>query len=583
MKTQSVFVCLGWWLVSLGAIGCSGYRPLRLELSYPVPCASPQSQPVVFDCIQIRLCDPSGRECAKLVQEGGDHAAGTEVLLVRGGAGFVRIDAKLESDREYVVEVIALKGREALAVGRALLRERAQGRIWLHPTKEWRCLPFDNEWMFRAFHSGVVLPDGNALVIGGLRWPPANPLDPNPIGRGPEFAELVPAEHSVLLYDAKERRLYKVTARGSIELLERAFFEARWVGRDPNGRERIWLLGGAGRGSKFCFRYADPQLARAVATTSPDCASGALSAPVAALAEILLDPRERAAEVRALSGEAREITLEPLASRLGFGLPPMSSEFDALLGASRGSSGVVSQVGAISVNESGPDITLGPTLTMRRGATINRFGNVVTVFGAADGGGQAIHMYERNGRNWMALTPRLPDLVATSFHKAYAFRWEGSSQQWLWLIVGGVAPVDVPPLRLLRWDPTRNELGVEALGGELPSMPRVHQASLQFDHDGKQGVVVTGGLWMRAAPSLQVDVTNEGFWVEVVRGKVANALPPMSSPRFGHSILWLPDGELWVMGGVEFRMEMGVPVLRLVDRAESLGWMPGWPTPTSCE
>lgn len=256
----------------LGLLGCSsGNRgSLILELASTDDCTvQTEAFPADWECLRIQICrsaplsgTDAGRprdagpgtdagaivgdpNCVELATSDGDHTMPARELIVER-AGLVSFDARLEAGVDYDVIVTAYEGEaggvaSAAAVGRSYRARFGETltRVRLYRYDRTSCAGRRTDGeppLPRALGVAVPLPSGNVLFLGGVSGSNVSAT---------RLEAIAPFQRQAEVYDAEDGRFYDVSITGDEGTgLARALFDARFVGRDADGRALVRAYGG---------------------------------------------------------------------------------------------------------------------------------------------------------------------------------------------------------------------------------------------------------------------------------------------------------------------------------------------------
>ncbi|MFN7699134.1 MAG: hypothetical protein ACK5U8_14635 [Deltaproteobacteria bacterium] len=586
--------CSRWMLVALlGASaalegGCTdgGRRSaLRFEAA-PASGAGCGASPAPLrvHCAQLTLCengDPS--TCVALAPVGGPYPepadSGMQSILVPAVGGSFRFDARVDPSRTYDVDVVAYglpndEGRsDVVGVGHTS-RVRFDGSpatVWLYPTDGWTCPGNTSTRLRRAFHQSVALSNGDALILGGIAFESSVSLLANPT------VALVPADESALVFDARTEEIVRVVVSGDASLLQRAFFEARWLDRTTDGKERVRLFGGVTGNTRAEFTLLSGRIPVNILADGFVPAQGVT---------VLYDPVARTLEIES-PGSSFETIVETSVDAVPQAETPRPTHV-VLVGAESSQPQFVTQVGRVPAGMA----EFGSTLTSpRRGATLTPVPGGWLVIGGniadAEPGLSARSVVLIRASDGEASPLLVPfEIVPSVLHTA-------SVVNGLVVIAGGLrisgnglaspvpgAPPQAPQpvLRAVRMTPAGDALELVSISGAA-SVPELIYHTSTRDESGR--VIVVGGSTrmmgsqFHAASSVYAVATDE---------IAVQMLPSLRTGRFAHSAVLLTGGRLLVTGGLRRGADMGESSssLYMVEEPELLVVRPA-DGPVSCE
>jgi hypothetical protein len=262
-----------WLLLASLLVACSSAPrgAIELELAPATSCGQAREViPAPWECIRLQVCPvadgapadagmprdggardagPSGSGCALITVPGGDPTNATDELVVMRLA-LSSFDAELDPERSYQVVATAYGATgEAVAIGRTAASRPLDGtlRVRLHRFGESSCAGVNEPARdgsllaaHRALGAAIALPSGDVLFFGGFTG------DAVPRQRLTADSRFQPA---VDLYDLAASRFRPVSvvdtaSPDALPGFRRVLFEARWIGTDESGRDRIRVFGG---------------------------------------------------------------------------------------------------------------------------------------------------------------------------------------------------------------------------------------------------------------------------------------------------------------------------------------------------
>lgn len=521
----------------------------------------------------------------RILRPGDDHANDrrTELRFSRSGSdNQIQFDLELEQRADHDIEVRAYAGGVPYASGRLSFVRAGEPllRVRLEPYGRWTCagpgadggLP-----VARALHRAVALPNGDALIVGGVTGEGVQPLA---VDGGALLQRIVE------VYDASESRFHRIDVRdldGSSGI-GAVFHDAYFLETTGDGRYRVRVIGGFTSldqpGVRFdalqgLTQYSSPILpaARAEVRDSID---------------LLYDPQARTMEVSLVDpGVVRRAGMnavsEPDANGLavvalglldggGTGLRPMPM--------------LSGQWYSLPMRVT-PSATAMPLLAPRFGHTASRMNEAsVLIWGGNVTMTSADEVSRRAGEMLGAGAGVIPSHAsgrppATAFHTATPIAGgvliAGGMEVTPGEGSGGVSTTpSSQPLTVLSLDPGGQVIGTPvAMAPETWTTPIFHAATALPD----ESVILVGGAirWMppgAAGPS-HLWATDQVIRVfrDGVGTYVATSLARMMGPRWGHTVTPLPGGRVLVVGG--FVREEDIPgddfwPLRAISSAEIL-------------
>jgi hypothetical protein len=500
--------------------------------------------------------------------EGGDD--GMQSILVPAVGGSIRFDARVDPARAYDLDVLAYgpagpDGTSAVVGVGHTSRVRFDGSaatVWLYPTDGWTCPGNTPTRLRRAFHQSVALSNGDVLILGGIAFEPG----PSglPIAGVSPTVSLVPAAQSAFVFDARTEELVPVVAvTGDASVLQRAFFEARWIERSAvDGKERVRLFGGVGGASRAELTLAPGRLPVNVQL------DGAVPAPTAT---ILYDPATRTLEVEAVAPMSFETVVETSTDPRPDAATPRLTH-TVLLGGDSSEPQFVTQLARVPALAGFGSTLVSPrrggTLTPVPGGWLVVGGNIADAEPALTEE-RAVLLGATDGR---PRTLRVPaEVVASAVHTA-------SVADGVVVLVGGLtisglgpsSPVLAsspgPVLRAVRMSPAGDALEWVPLTGSDPERERLYHTSTRDETDR---ILVVGGSTREGTS--QFHAVSSAYAVDVESMSV-QSLPDLHTPRFGHSAVLLAGGRLLVTGGLRRGAGAGESTssLYMVDQPELL-------------
>jgi hypothetical protein len=513
------------------------------SLRFEIAPACGGAATVQIGCVEVEVCesdDPG--QCVAVAPVGGPYPApeedGVTSVLVPVVGGSLRFDVRANVGTLYDIDVVAFGessgGRSApVAAGHAtrVSLDGGSSTVRLYPTDAWTCPEEDAALTLRrAFHQSVALSNGDALIVGGITF--ERTTAGLTLVAGTPTAGLVPGPESVLVYDAREERLYPVTVSdGDAELLARVMFHARWIERTtPDARERVRLYGGSST-NQFPVRVSDA------------------GAEPAQTIDLLYDPATRSLEIQSRTGSL-ETVIESERSPLPGARVTM---FGALVGNVTSSPEIVTAFGTAA--ESVSEVMALPS--PRRGATLTRFGaRGFVVYGGnttqmePDQSAERALLLASTGAMQSVVLP--PSLATSALHTASVIDDDTV------LFVGGlalngltiVAPT-APVVRAYELAASGGALNeVPLTGSGEPATERILHSATAYRAPGatRSSVVVIGGS--TRSGSSQFQPLDSAYLVDLDATTQIQALPPLDTGRFAHSSVLLRGGRVLVTGGL---------------------------------
>ncbi|GAB4206242.1 MAG: hypothetical protein OHK0013_22750 [Sandaracinaceae bacterium] len=505
-----------------------------------------------MECARLTLCESNDpTTCVALAPVGGPYPEpsgdGMQTILVPAAGGSLRFDARVDPTRSYDVEVVAYGpagpdgSSEVVGVGRTS-RVRFDGSaatVWLYPTDGWTCPGNTSTRLRRAFHQSVALSNGDALILGGIAFEPgASGL---PIAGVSPTVALVPVAESAFVFDARTEEIVPVRVMGDARLLQRAFFEARWIERSAvDGKERVRLFGGVTGASVAELTLAPGRFPVNVRV------DGAELAPTVT---VLYDATSRTLEVETPTAMTFETIVETPTDVLPDAEMPRLTH-TALVGGESSEPQFVTQVarvpalmgfGAMLVST-----RRGATLTPVPGGWLVYGGNVADVDPAL-AAERVVLIGATDGRPRSLMVPA--EVVPSVLHTA-------SVVDGIVVLAGGLtisglgrtSPVAAsspgPVLRAVRMTPAGDGLEWVPITGGDPERERIYHTSTRDERDR---VIIVGGSTREGTS--QFHAVSSVYAVDV-ESLTVRELPSLRTERFGHAAVLLPGGRLLVTGGL---------------------------------
>jgi hypothetical protein len=526
----------------------------RSSIRFEIAPACGGAAAVQIGCVEVQVCESDDPDrCVAVAPVGGPYALpeeeGVTSVLVPVVGGSLRFDVRTNLGTLYDIDVVAFGeasgGPSApVAAGHAtrVALEGGSSAVRLYPTGAWTCPEEDAALTLRrAFHQGVPLSNGDALILGGITF--ERTTTGLTLVAGTPTAGLVPGEESVLVYDARDERLYPVTvSSGDVDLLARVMFNARWIETTtPDARERVRLYGGVTGGSTLTF---------AVSSTNqfPVRVSDAGAEPARTI-DLLYDPATRSLEIQTRAGSLEAI-LESERSPLPAAPATM---FGALVGNATSAPEIVTAFGTAAETLS----EVMPLPSPRRGATLTRFGaRGFVVYGGNTTQTDPAQSAQR--ALLLSSTGAMQSVVLPSSLATSALHTASVIDDDTVLFVGGVSlngPTVVAPtgpvVRAYELASSGGALTEVALAGSgEPSTERIYHSATPYRAPGatRSTVVVIGGS-TRAGTS-QFQPLDSAYLVDLDAATQIQPLPSLDKPRFGHSSVLLRGGRVLVTGGL---------------------------------
>jgi hypothetical protein len=322
-----------WLLLGSLLVACSSAPrgAIEIELAPATSCGQPREGiPGPWECIRLQVCpvadaaptdagmprDSGGRDagasasgCALITVPGGDPATATDELVVQRLA-LSSFDAELDPERSYQVIATAYdEDGEAIAIGRTPASRPLDGtlRVRLHRFGESSCAGVNEPARegsliaaHRALGAAIALPSGDVLFFGGFT---GNAVPREVLVADSRF------QPAVDVYDLAASRFRPVTVvdttrPDALPGFRRVLFEARWLGTDDAGRDRIRVFGGftsAGENASPVRFDASVGFSAVSAPVLPGIATS--PAPTV---DLLFDPASRTLTVEAVEGASVE-------------------------------------------------------------------------------------------------------------------------------------------------------------------------------------------------------------------------------------------------------------------------------------
>lgn len=550
--------------------GCEDRGPLT-ELSFQFAC--PLGEVACIDSVQPTHClaayafivMPSGERRAVTLfdpAEGYSDDAGLAEVRTMGSERFLfDLEAIPEGTRVDIEFRLYPNENEAPVLGATLenvTRDLIAGAkliIRLYPIGQWSepYPPNEPAPAPRAFHQAVSLPNGDVLILGGVR---GENVDVNP-GPAETKARLV---SSIELYDQSAHRYRDVVVPDGM-LFNRVLFATRYIGLEGE-LHRVRVIGG--------LTGQDGEAALGFAARGVDGPGGSPLVPVEGIGigptvDLLFDLGEEPQLV-----DIRDVPnlSEPRGSLVTATDQPAVSA-DARINDASGvvfpelGAGASGAVEAYTLNEEGAVDTVYPLAHPRIGATATQLptGQVVVWGGNVAMGGEdpsvasgEVHVSASAAAVGAALGAPPP----TGFHRAAPVGITEGDTATTFLVVGGFRVQGLPelpagptatyaeppaaPIKLLEYGAGPSV----QLRAEIPS--NGYTTSIFHTLTRLEGVrwLVTGGGTRemnglsRFIPSDQAGViTFDGY----------EAIDPLDEGRFGHTATRLPGNRILVHGG----------------------------------
>lgn len=485
-------------------------------------------------------------EPVTLFRPGGDRGASEGSSELRFDSRRIVFETPVVDGQRLDLQIAVYVDRPWAPAYGALLEnvrlDRGTVRVRLHPYRRWACpgpLVDAGELAPRALHRAVQLDDGNVVFLGGITGQSIDPAGVDRAGR--VNAQLQPI---LEMYDVEESRFRRVSLLGESAAFARVLFDAYSVGREPDGRHRIRVVGGiqasAGRESAAVLAFDNSGLLAPLGlpfapTEAAEAAPNVdlLLDPVQLTAQVTAPPLEVTGRTRGgaitvsdpLGGDTRVVLMGLTVT--GGGWLPSSTYF------------VPGGTGATLVNQ-----RIGATITAL--PAIDRFfawgGNLSSSPEVLETAGELI----RPGLAGepLASTEGLPGPVA--FHTAHLVGGRV-------VMIGGLA---VEASGALRATPPADP--IVALEVAPAGFGFVDVADVGYEptflHTSTDvpgvGIVIVGGASVRGGDRL-TPVASVGHVGELEGALVHDgALQDLSEARFAHTATLLPGRRLLVVGGL---------------------------------
>lgn len=592
---------------ALGACSGGPRSSLTIEVAPGAACSMPSDAfEGTWDCLRIQICPsaPLGGEpldagaprdagardagtggggCVEITTTDGDHENADDELII-GRASRVTFDARVEQGRRYDVSVIVYDDSGApVATGTTRYATVSSGgvHVRLHRYGQSSCAgvgPGDALPAHRAFGAAVPMPNGDVLFLGGVTG--------DRLGAA-QLSALSRFQRAVQIYDVSEGRFFDVSIQDLTRSesdtggFARVLFEARRIGTESDGRERIRVFGGFGSTSPDAIAARLDQSLVYTMYGTPIAPSA--ESDIRRVVDILYDPIQRSATIDFASA-----MVEPLATG-GAAVSEVVGGTVVTVGGLTGNGGPtmladlleptvadVFQVWDSAMLVGSFDIgddTAMPMNARRFGATVTHlsdssylvWGGGVAVADAASiraHAGARIDTDMPNGSTLIAAPEggSLPAPVA--YHTA-----TGLAPNHV-LIVGGVTiggDLSMPPTA--RLDPAAaafsilvDEAGVlrgVGVSGDPRPPTMLHQATVIAESGGvPSAVLLTGGAITRLEPMISATVTT--LWSTAEVGVLTGSADSWSyrvldlqlrTARFGHTTTLIPGVGVLVSGG----------------------------------
>lgn len=537
--------------------GASGDRQCRPDARASLPSG--------VDCVSVAVCRREGTGCipVRVLRASDDHGAArtTELRFSREGAdNQIQFDVDLRPGEEHELEI------RAYAAGVPYARGRVEGvragdalvRVRLEPYGRWSCAGAradGNGPLARALHQTVALPNGDALVIGGVT---GEGVSASAIDGGAVL------QRKIEVYDAGEARFHEidVTDVGGEPGFGAVFHRAYYVETTTDGRHRVRVVGGFTSpdqpGARFdalqgLTRYSSPLLPGGGAEVRDSV--DLLYDPVARTIETtLVDPgvAVRRAGMNAVSEPDDEGLVVVALGLVDYAVPEVLPPAPVLSGQwyslpERVMPGVVAQ--------SMITPRFGHTASRLSDDTVLLWGGNVTLTTIEDIAARAGELLGEGAGAIPASVSGLPP--ATAFHTAT--RIEGGV-----LIAGGMAvtpfsgvaggvstTASAQPLTVVSLGATSTALGTPVtIDPTAWPTPILHAATELSDGS----VLITGG----ARRSMPATGSESHLWATDSVIRVSRDAPgvytaaPLASligARWGHAVTLLPGDRVLVTGG----------------------------------
>lgn len=565
-----------WLFALLLCSGCGNHASTRLEIEL-APAFAPGDPlgdrqcradaraflPSHVDCVSITACRKEGGECVpvRALRTSDDHesARDTELRFSRSGTdNQIQFDLELAQDAEHELEI------RAYAAGVPYARGRASGvragdpllRVRLEPYGQWTCagsridgsLP-----LARALHQTVALPNGDALVIGGVTGEGVQPVS---VEGGAVLQRVVE------VYSASESRFYEVqvTDLDGVPGIGAVFHHAYYLETTNDTRYRVRVIGGFTSVDQPGARFDAVQgLTQYSAPVLP-----AARAEVRDSVDLLYDPRTRTIEVLLVDpGVVRRAGMNAVSE------PDANGLVTVALGLLDGGGSALRPMPMLSGQWyslpllATPSTSVTPMLAPRFGHTATRINEAsVLIWGGNVTLASPDEVSMQAGEILGADAGAIPSSVlgrppATAFHTASSI--EGGT-----LIAGGMEVTPGQSSGGVSTTPSSQPLTVLSLDstGQITGTPVVFDAATwpaPIFHavtslpDGS--VIVGGGAlrWMPPGAASPSHLWASDHVIRVARdAEGAYAGTPLASmigPRWGHTMTPLPGDRVLVVGG----------------------------------
>lgn len=572
-------------LLLFAAPGCGGggsRAPLQIQLAPSPNCARETADyPPELRFVTVEICPTLGGDCAPLTTPGGDHGGGSPSLRVERQLGDTfTVDARLDASVDYDVRVVAYSGPAtgtcaptALGHVYGVRLGRDHVTVRMYPFDQWSCAGVHESatattQVSRALHQAVLLPDHEVLILGGIQ---------GSAGAG-GFAPRAAAQTLVEVFDPRDAMFHNVaiTDEDGASRFSRAFFQARYVSTDAQGRYEIHVSGGF-----------DPQV-------TAEGGLGFDSTGRLNTASVMMGPMS-AAMTGQPTGFRPDATLlfDPVTRTATMMADAGTGYTTAAATEGPGAIGIVHGVRGVTVNAAGrPTYTFDPAWSTNdgHGGTLmaSRVGASITPLSASafliwggdatDAMGNTLPLVDaiaHAGEVVTTGTPAMDTLVAghdptmlpemdaipfaTSHHTATRIAGPSGSTAILFAggltLAGGNAPLGgmtpaTPALTVARFSATGAILGGARLPGPVSTI--FHTVS-PIDASSSELLLVGGAsvqMSMGATASFFAESQVGRVTYDAATGYAWEAEPSLATARWGHTTTIIPDYGVLVVGGL---------------------------------